>query len=354
VLIEKYGFSTAQAGVLSVFMQWPSLLQPFIGYLADHINLRYFVIFAPALTATAMSLLGVVPGYAMMALLLVAVGMVAAGLHAVGPVIAGNLSGQRNLGRGMGLWMVGGGLGYTIGPLIIVAALQARGLHGTPWLMVGGWLTSVALFIRLRNVSSYSARLAQSRPWRQVLRAMRPVLLPMVGIIVVRSFMASALSTYLPTFLSREGNTLWFAGAAFSIYEGAGMVGALAIGALSDRLGRRRALAIAMALTSPLMAAFLATGGVIRLPILVATGFCAMSVNPVMMALLQESFPANRALITGFYMGFSFIAAAIATVILGALGDYFGLRAAFALSAAVPLLGLPLIWRLPGGGSVVK
>lgn len=330
VLIGQYSLSTAQAGLLSVFMQWPSLLQPFIGYLADHVNLRYFVIFAPALTATAMSLLGVAPSYVVMALLLIVVGVAAAGLHAVGPVIAGNLSGQRNLGRGMGLWMVGGGLGYTIGPLIIVAALQAWGLHGTAWLMLGGWLASIVLFIRLRNVSSYSARFAQSRPWRQVLGAMRPVLLPVVGIVVVRSFMASALGTYLPTFLSREGSNLWFAGAAFSIYEGAGMVGALAIGSLSDRLGRRRALAIAMTLTSPLMAAFLATGGFTRFPILVAIGFCAMSINPVMMALLQESFPANRALITGFYMGFSFIAAAIATVILGALGDRFGLRDAFA------------------------
>jgi len=61
-----------------------------------------------------------------------------------------------------------------------VAALQAWGLHGTPWLMIGGWLASVVLFIRLRKVSSYSARLAQSRPWRQVLRAMRPVLITMM------------------------------------------------------------------------------------------------------------------------------------------------------------------------------
>lgn len=348
VLIGQYGLSTTQAGLLSVFMQWPSLLQPFIGYLADHVNLRYFVIFAPAITATAMSLLGVAPSYAVMALLLIVVGLAAAGLHAVGPVIAGNLSGQRNLGRGMGLWMVGGGLGYTVGPLILVAALQTWGLHGTPWLMGGGWLASALLFVRLRNVSSYSARFATSRPWRQALTTMRPVLLPVVGIIFVRSFMAAAIGTYLPTFLSREGSSLWFAGAAFSAYEAAGMVGALTVGSLSDRLGRRRILLAAMVLASALMSLFLLADGLARLPILLAMGFCALSIAPVMMALLQETFPETRALVTGIYMGFSFIASAVATMILGALGDRFGLRAAFTLSAVIPLLGLPLIWRLPG------
>jgi FSR family fosmidomycin resistance protein-like MFS transporter len=90
-----------EAGLLTVFMQGPSLLQPFIGHLADRISLRTFVILAPAVTATMMSLLGVAPGYAVLALFLVAVGFSSASLHAVGPVIAGNLSG-RSLGRGMG------------------------------------------------------------------------------------------------------------------------------------------------------------------------------------------------------------------------------------------------------------
>ena len=108
VLIEKFALSNAQAGLLSVLMQWPSLLQPVFGYLADHVNLRYFVVTVPSLSAIAMSLSGVAPSYAVLALLLVVVGVGSAGMHSVGPVIAGNLSG-RSLGRGMGMWMVGGG-----------------------------------------------------------------------------------------------------------------------------------------------------------------------------------------------------------------------------------------------------
>ncbi len=348
VLIEKFALSNSQAGLLNVFMQWPSLAQPFIGYLADHVNLRYLVIFAPAISAAAMSLLGIAPSYAVLALLLIVVGFSAAGLHAVGPVIIGNLSG-RSLGRGMGMWMVGGGLGYTVGPLLIVAALGLVKLEGTPWLMAGGILASAVLYVRLRNVSSQTNGGAQTRPWRQAFRALRPVMIPVIGITVVRSFMASALGTFLPTFLKSEGSGLWFAGAALSIFEAAGMVGSLGAGSLSDRMGRRRILAVAMALASPLMAAFLLARGAARLPILVALGICALSIMPVMMALLQENFRENRALVNGIYLGLSFLTNAGATVILGALADGFSMRTAFAVSAAVPLLGLPLVWLLPKG-----
>ena len=168
VLIEKFALSNAQAGLLNVFMQWPSLLQPVFGFLADRVNLRYLIILAPAVTAIAMSLLGVAPSYAVLAMLLIVVGVSSAGIHAVGPVIIGNISG-RSLGRGMGLWMVGGGLGYTVGPLLIVAALGWLKLEGTPWLMIGGILASVVLYFRLRNVTSQVNRGVQSRPWRQAL-----------------------------------------------------------------------------------------------------------------------------------------------------------------------------------------
>ncbi|MGQ9489331.1 MAG: MFS transporter [Anaerolineae bacterium] len=348
VLIEKFALSNAQAGLLSVFMQWPSLLQPFFGYLADHVNLRYFVICAPAVSAAAMSLLGIAPSYAVMAMLLIVVGVSAAGLHAVGPVITGNLSG-RSLGRGMGIWMVGGGLGYTVGPLVIVAALGLVRLEGTPWLMLGGFLASAALFVRLRGVSSRAEQLKEVRPWHQALRVIQPVLPAVIGITVVRSFMGSALGTFLPTFLKSEGSELWFAGAALAVFEAAGMAGSLTAGAVSDRWGRRRILAAAMALASPLMVAFLLVHGPARLLALIALGFCALSIMPVMMALLQETFPANRALANGIYLGLSFLANASATLALGVVADGFGLRAAFSLSAILPLLGLPLVWRLPEG-----
>ncbi|MBC8263124.1 MAG: MFS transporter [Anaerolineales bacterium] len=344
--IANLALSKTEAGLLSVFMQGPSLLQPFIGHLADRVSLRYLVILAPSVTAAMMSLLGVAPGYGVLALFLMVAGLSSASLHAVAPVIAGNLSG-RSLGRGMGFWMVGGELGRTIGPIVIVSAVRLLGLGGTPWLMIGGFLASAVLYVRLKNVSTQPTNAGQGLPWRQALRSMGPLLIPLVGIIVARLFMTRSLTTYLPIFLSEEGADLWLAGASLSLLEAGGVVGALLGGAMSDRLGRRLIVFISTLTTPLLMFAFLATDGWLQFPLLLVMGFTALSVTPVIMALVQESFPENRALANGVYMSFSFILGSAVVVVLGAVGDLFGLRLAFTASAIITLLGLPLIFILP-------
>ena len=61
VLIEKFSLSITAAGALTLFLQAPSILQPFIGHLADSFSMRYFVILAPAVTGSMLSLVGVAP-----------------------------------------------------------------------------------------------------------------------------------------------------------------------------------------------------------------------------------------------------------------------------------------------------
>lgn len=347
VFIANLALSNTEAGLLTVFIRAPSLLQPLIGHLADRVSLRYFFILAPAVTGVMMSLLGVAPSYAVLILFLTVVGVSSASLHAVGPVMAGNLSGH-SLGRGMSFWMVGGELGRTLGPIMVVSAVQFLTLRGTPWLMVGGLLASVVLHAQFRGMPGRPPNVGQGLPWRQALQSMGPLLVPLAGIILVRSFMLSALTTYLPVFLSEEGADLWLAGASLTVLEAAGVVGALMGGTLSDRLGRRWILFISMLTTPLFMFVFLAVEGWAQLPLLLAMGFTALSTAPAVMALVQESFPENRALANGVYMALSFSISSGVTVVLGALGDHFGLRLAFTASAVAPLLGLPLILLLPG------
>ncbi len=346
--IEALSLSKTEAGGLTVFLQAPSLAQPFIGYLADRASLRYAVILTPAVTATAMSLLGVAPGYAVLALLLMVSGLSSAVLHSVGPVIAGRLSGTK-LGRGMGVWMVGGELGRTVGPLVIAGyfVIWPDTLSHTPWLMIGGWLTSLFLFFRLRDVGGQPSGSGQGLPWRQALRVMGPLLVPLAGIITVRSFMSSALTTYLPTYLAEEGAELWLAGLSLSMLEAAGVAGALLGGSLSDRMGRRIILFGSLLITPVLMIVFLTAGSWLHFPLLLFMGFTALSVTPVIMALVQESFPENRALANGIYMSLSFLIRSGVVVMVGAMGDLWGMRLAFLACGLITLLGLPFLLLLP-------
>lgn len=106
-------------------------------------------------------------------------------------------------------------------------------------------------------------------------------------------------------------------------------------------------LFLAVAPTSVFMFLFLATSGWVRFPLLALLGLTSLSVTPVVMALVQESFPHNCALANGFYMALNFVTRSLVVLLVGGLGDLFGLRTAFAICAVVPLLGLPLLRFLP-------
>jgi FSR family fosmidomycin resistance protein-like MFS transporter len=346
LFISSLALSKTAAGLLAVFLTAPSLVQPFIGHLADRVSLRYFVILAPCVTAIMMSLLGVAPDYETLVLLLLVAGFSSASIHAVGPAMVGRLAGP-NLGRGMGIWMVGGELGRTLGPIIIVTMLRLIGQRGTPLLLVGGLLISALLFIRLRDVPAHDTDAISGLPWRAILSVMGPVMLPLSGVVLARAFILSSLTTYLPTYLSERGASIWFAGAALTILEAAGVGGALVGGSLSDWFGRRRVLFLSLAITPPLMLAFHGVEGWARIPLLVLMGCAALAVTPIVMALVQEQFPRNRALANGIYMALSFSLRALVIAILGGFGDRFGMDATFLISAAVGLAGVPLVLLLP-------
>ena len=71
LLQQQLGIGYALAGSLAIFNRIsPSALNPLIGYLADRISVRYFVILAPAVTATVFSSLGLAPSYVALAMLL--------------------------------------------------------------------------------------------------------------------------------------------------------------------------------------------------------------------------------------------------------------------------------------------
>ena len=347
VLIEKFSLSKTGAGLLSLFMQGPSILQPFIGHLADSISMRYAVILAPAITGTMMSLLGIAPSYSVLAIFLFIAGLSSAGLHAVGPVMTGRVSGS-SLGRAMGFWMVGGEFGRTVGPILLVTAIGYLTLGGLTWLMIGGWVVSGILYLRLRSIPGRDPGAADALPWRAALRAMRPMMLPLSGVLVARSFMSASLTTYLPIFLIDEGVGFWLAGAALTVLEAAGVVGAIVGGSISDKVGRKVILLISMVATPILALAFLRTSGWVQALLLPALGFFALSPTPVIMAWVQESYLENRALANGVYMAMGFLIRAVAVVILGRVGDLVGLRQGFLYSAIIMLLGVPLVFLLPG------
>lgn len=343
--VERLSLSNTAAGLLSAFLQLPSLLQPFIGHLADRTTLRWIVVLGPGVTATAMSLLGWAPGYVVLALLLMVAGISVAAFHATAPVAVGYLSGNK-LGRGMGFWMVGGELGRTLGPLVVVSALAVMSERSMIFLALAGAATSVVLHVRLRDVPLRTRGEGEQIPWRRAVSAMRGTMAVLAGLIVLRSMMTMSVTIFLPLFLTEQGTDPWLAGAALSIVEAAGIAGALAGGWVSDQIGRRAVLVFGHIAAPSALLLFLAADGAVRIALLPVIGFTLLAIPPVFMALVQERFPESRALANGVYLSINFAIRSLAAIGYGAVGDAFGLPTAMRVAALATFAGLPLIWGL--------
>lgn len=343
----QLGIGYALAGSLAIFTQLPSVLNPFIGYLADRISVRYFVILAPAVTATVFTSLGLVSSYAALALLLLVGGVAIAAFHAPAPAMVAKVSGQR-VGTGMSIFMATGELARTVGPLAAVAGVTWFGLEGIWRLAAAGWLMSLILYLRLRRVPATPrapGALAMDAFWARS-RSFFPALTWMLA---GRAAMVATLTIYLPIFMSDQRQaSLWLAAAALTILQGAGVAGALAAGTLSDRLGRRRIL-LALSVAAPLLLLAFVYGPLwLAVPLLLALGVAALSPGPVVLALVQDQFPHNRAFANGVYLAIAFLLQAVAIWGVGALADSLGLTAAYTVAALLALLSIPAVFRLPG------
>lgn len=213
--------------------------------------------------------------------------------------------------------------------------------------MIGGILTSIILYVRMKDVPDLTPKSNNGLPIWTAIRGMKSLMLPLAFIIIVRSFMSGVLTTFLPIYLTEEGANLLFASVSLSVLEAAGVAGALMAGSISDRIGRRVVLFISLSISPVLMLIFLAAKDWMQIPVLLLLGFFTISLTPVIMAMVQESFPENRALANGVYMAMGFIIRAIMVVAIGIIGDLYSLRLAFYLSTILMLLSLPVIPFLP-------
>ena len=346
LLIEKLSLTLTQAGFLSTIMQLPALLNPYIGVLADRISVRYFVILAPAMTAVPMSLIGVAPSYSILLLLLFITGISVSIFHVPAPVMIAQLSASRK-GRGMSFFMTGGELARTIGPLVAVAGVSLLGLEGFYPVMIFGLTSTVWLYLKLRDVPVSDVHTKRNVSALQTWRKLRYILWPLTLILFSRGFMHAAMTAFLPTYINQETGNLWLAGIALTLFEVAGVAGVLTAGSMSDLFGRRKTLLVSLIGAPLCLFVFTLSGGWFRIAVLLVTGFTLLSTTPVMLALVQEHGRRSPAAANGLFMMISFIARSAVVVVVGFIADRIGLQATYLISAAMGLVGIPFIFRLP-------
>ncbi len=344
LLKEKLGINNTLISLLFVTQQIPSLLNPFIGIIADNLKIRFLVILAPAITTVCMSLLGVTPFYIIIVILLFVMGLSSAMFHVPSPVLIKKFSGNRT-GKGMSFYMLGGEAARTVGPLIIVAAVDIWGLEGTFKLIPFGLLASLILYFRLRNID-VSREIPKNKNFsgiKETFKEHLPFFLLIAGIMFFRGFMKTSISSFLPTYLEEKGGSLWLGGISLSIFEFAGAIGAYIAGTYSDKIGRLRMLTIIILVSPVLMLFFISSSGNTMFPVLLLLGFFIISSTPVLLALVMDIDSEHQAFLSGVFMFISFVSTSITNLVVGILSDIIGLIDTYKVSSGLAFLAIPFV-----------
>jgi MFS transporter, FSR family, fosmidomycin resistance protein len=342
LLIEKLGISYTLAGLLNVINRLPMLLNPFLGLLADRIHLRYVVIFTPLTTAIAASLMGLAPGITFLAILIFVMGLSAALFHVPSPVMVRRVSGDK-IGRGMSYYMFGGEAARTIGPVIVLGAVSAWGIERIYNLIPVAVLFTLFLFFMLKDIaiSDEVKQHTEKLLVKATIKKYSLFFLLLAGYMVFFSMLKSAITAFLPTFLTSQGKSVWFGGIALATLELAGAAGTLMSGTLSDKFGRKKILLTSTVASPVVFWLFLQSPDFLKLPFIALVGLFLFAGGPVLLAMIQDLDSDRPAFLNSIYMTISFLVGALAMLVLGLLGDMFGLLQAYRIVTLLSLLSIP-------------
>lgn len=343
LLIDELGLSLAAAGILASTLRWTTSLQPFLGHLADRTDTRAWVIYAPAVTAACMSLVGVAPNTTTVVILLLLTGMSHAAFHPSGGALVTRVSGNQ-WGRGTAWFMTGGEIGRVIGPVFIAGIIALGGLKMSPIAVIPGLLTTVLLYKALRHAPALYANSSVRANVRDALKAGRRPLLMLSAAIFLRSSANVTVVIFYPTLLTSDGGGLLLAGVGVGLYEVGAVAGAFAGGILSDRFGRNRVMLIGALIGAPPIIAALYVGATpLGFALLVLGGFGWLSATSIELVTMQELLPDNRSAAVGLSYFVKAAGAIVATVLIGIVAQLVGLLTALTVAMLVGLACIPFL-----------
>lgn len=340
-IMDRLGLSITLAATLAMTLSLAaSLLQPFMGYLADRYGRRLFVVLGPLLSSVFLSMVGLAPTFWILVGFLLLGGLGSATFHPPGASYAARISEGKGSGVRMSVFSVGGSLGWAAGPLIAVALVGWVGLNGLAFAMIPGVALAVILYRVLPPGNSDREPVPPPSP-RLVLQRLRGPLGLLLGISVTGAFAQRVFLTMQPIVVSRAGGSESVGAVSLSIYLGAQALGTLMGGYLSDRMDRSHLLAALTFLAFPahFLAVYLPAGEPSALLMAGASGFLGMAIMPGIVVKAQELLPEGAAVSSGIVMGLGWALGSVGVLITGALGDWIGPREAAMVSMPVLLLG---------------
>ncbi|MEO1958311.1 MAG: MFS transporter [Nautiliaceae bacterium] len=340
LLIEKMGITLTQASLMESVRRSVSIINPLIGLMIERKDVKYFVILTPSITAISMGLLSITSSYAIGLFLLFIAGLSAALFHIPAPAMIKELSGKE-IGKGMSYFMVGGESARTIGPLLGAAAFSIWGLEGVWKLTPIGIFASLFLYIKLKDYKpSFKAKKIEKNEIKTIIKKITPFFRSIAIFMSLNYTSRFGVSLFFPLFLTHNGFSVEKASIAFGIMQGAGILGALLSGKISDKIGTDKMLAISSIGSGITLILFLLfykqALWIITLPL----GFFLFSQSPGLLAIVNKLKSQTPTFINSIYMALNFIISSIIVYFIGLISEKIGLFDTFLITAILTLLSI--------------
>lgn len=325
-----------------------SVLQPLVGFLSDRRSLSWLLVLGPGLAGLGLGLSGNLAGYGwvLLAILTSAIGV--AVFHPEAYRYANYYSGLQTA-TGMGIFSVGGTLGYAMGPLLLTFLVVQGGLSATAWMSLP--VLGVAIYYFFQQERLRSARIQQQQALLQSGQTNWRGMTLLLSVIVLRSMSYYCLATFVPLYLIKaRGFSTPLANSALTVMSIGSVAGALLSGPIADRLGRRPVLFWMAILISVSVLIFVFSSSLLSFVVLGLASAALAASFTISMVLGQSYGRGNLGLASGLTVGLAVGVGGLSTPIFGFLADRIGLSTALTSVTMLPLLAAVLVLTLPAEG----
>jgi len=360
MLKGSYGLSFAQIGLITLTMQVASsVLQPAIGFFADHRPQPYSLALGMGITLVGLLLLAGAGSYP---LLLVAATLVGAGsavFHPEASRVARMASGGRH-GLAQSLFQVGGNVGSAMGPILAALIVIPKGQGSIGWFSAAALLAMAVLFLVGNWHWRERAAPPRARPAHTAERPALPrgtvalSLAVLLALVFSKAFYQTSLSTYYTFYLIEKfGLSIEAAQIYLFVFLAAVAAGTLIGGPLGDRIGRKSVIWGSILGVVPFTLALPHADLVWTAILSVVIGLTLASASSAIIVYAFDLVPGKIGTIAGLFFGLSFGLAGVGAVALGWLADATSIDFVYQICAFLPLIGLLTIF-LPDLGRPMR
>lgn len=340
-LVLDGGLSYAQATLLVLASNIASaVIQPLFGWLGDKKARPWLMALGVVLAGGGIAAIGLLKTYWLIVLAALISGIGNAMLHPEGGRLA-NLVGGTDKAVSMSVFSVGGQVGFCLGPVITVAAINAFGLAGTLVYLAFCLPYAAVLLAFNRRFLSFGLR-EQAVEGAQVARDRWGAFSVVMGALSVRSIVFYGVTSFMPLFIiGTFGVEQGFASALITVFSLAGAVATALSGLASHKVSIPALMVGGFCLIGAAMLVFIFCHNLplcIAMLMLIAVGTNIF--NPPAVALSQSYLPAHLGMASGLSFGVAVAVGGVVSPLLGMVGDAVGLTPVLLLLVAFSAVGL--------------